>query len=224
MGLRQEKKAEQRRAILDAAITLFRKRGYEQTRVQDIIGRLRISEATFFNYFPAKEALLHQIALDQLDFSIAALWTELERHDRSVPDRIRYVMNQWAQGWDADREFYVMVVPRSRMLSGDQGALREKSMRLYSLYEALFREGQRRGEIRTDTPPIQLAEMLEGICVLIAENWVFGWWKDRTEPLADRFRTAVNVFRDGCKPAKLGRSSRATKSKPKGAKLPVRRR
>ncbi len=46
MGLREEKKVEQRRAILDAAVALFRKRGYEQTRVQDIITRLRISRTS----------------------------------------------------------------------------------------------------------------------------------------------------------------------------------
>ena len=46
MGLREEKKTAQRRAILDAAVALFRRRGYEQTRVQDIIDRLRISEAS----------------------------------------------------------------------------------------------------------------------------------------------------------------------------------
>ena len=41
-----------------AAAALFRKRGYEQTRVRDIIERLRISEVTFFNYFPSKDALI----------------------------------------------------------------------------------------------------------------------------------------------------------------------
>jgi len=201
MGLREEKKIEQRRAILNAAIALFRKRGYEQTRVQDIIERLRISEATFFNYFPTKDALLQQFALDQLDFYIAALKTELERHDRSVPDRIRSLMTQWARGWDADREFYALVATRSRMLSGPQGLMRKKSMRLYDLYEELFSEGQRRGEIRSDQAPLHLAEMLEGIVTIISGNWLVGWWKDRTEPLEERFMNAVNVFLDGCRPA-----------------------
>src|SRR5882762_6641744 len=125
MGLREEKKVEQRRAILDAAVALFRKRGYEQTRVQDIIKRLRISEATFFNYFPAKEALLQELARDQLDISIATVTAELDRNDSSVPDRIRRVIHQWALGWSLDRKFHALVVSRSRMLTGGQ-ALRAK--------------------------------------------------------------------------------------------------
>jgi AcrR family transcriptional regulator len=211
MGLREEKKAGQRRAILDTALALFRKRGYEQTRVQDIIERLRISEATFFNYFATKDALLREFALDQMDFSIGAVRTALGGSHLSVPDRIRGVIRQWARGWDSDREFYALVATRSRMLSGPQGALREKALRLYDLYEELFSEGQRRGEIRTDQTPLHLAEMLEGIVTIIAGNWLVGWWKNRSDSLEQRFMNAVDVFLDGCAPTKqaLSRSSRA---------------
>jgi AcrR family transcriptional regulator len=212
MGLREEKKAEQRRAILDAAVRLFRKRGYEQTRIQDIVRRSRISEATFFNYFPTKDALLLEFAITQLDFSIAAVKAQLDNHGRSVPDRIGSLMSVWAQAWDQDREFYATVANRSRMLSGPQGVLREKSMRLYAAYEELFSEGQRRGEIRTDTPPIQLAEMLEGIVTIIAGNWLVGWWKDRSESLEERFTNAVNVFLDGCAPLRNSTAARAARA------------
>jgi AcrR family transcriptional regulator len=200
VGLREEKKAEQRRAILNAAVRLFRKRGYEQTRVQDIIERLQISEATFFNYFPTKDALLREFALDQLEVSISTVRSALDQHDRSVPDRIRAVMKQWARDWDSDREFYAIVAARSRMLSGPQGELREKSLRLYGLYEELLAEGQRRGEIRTDQAPLDLAEMLEGIVTIISGNWLVGWWKNRTDSLEERFMNAVDVFLDGCAP------------------------
>ena len=63
MSLREEKKAEQRRAILKTAAALFRKRGYEETRIRDIVERLRISEVTFFNYFPTKDALIMAFAV-----------------------------------------------------------------------------------------------------------------------------------------------------------------
>ncbi|HUY38730.1 MAG TPA: TetR/AcrR family transcriptional regulator [Candidatus Binataceae bacterium] len=226
MGLREEKKTEQRRAILATAIALFRKRGYEQTRVQDIVARLRISEATFFNYFPTKEALMQEFALEQLDFSIATVKAELERHDSSVPDRIRNVMLEWARSWDADPEFYTLVATRSRMMSDPQGPLREKSLRLYDWYEELFSEGQRRGEIRSDQQALHLAEMLEGMVIKIAENWISGWWKDRTEPLEERFINALNVFLDGCAPARRGvsRSPRAKSAmKSRRIKRPARK-
>ncbi|MGH8679642.1 MAG: TetR/AcrR family transcriptional regulator [Burkholderiales bacterium] len=206
MGLREEKKAEQRRAILNTAAALFRRRGYEETRVRDIVKQLRISEVTFFNYFPTKDALIMAFAAEMHDFSIAFVKREIERHNCSVPDRIRSVMRSWAKSWDSDPEFYVLVATQSRMMTAPKGVLREKALQLYKQYERLFAEGQKRGEIRADHNPLHLAEMLEGMLTLIAGNWAVGWWKNRSDPLEERFMNAVTVFLEGCAAAKPARS------------------
>src|SRR5271155_5543219 len=211
MGLREEKKAEQRRAILNTAAALFRKKGYEETRVRDIVERLRISEVTFFNYFPSKDALIMAFAVEMLEYSIASVKRELERHNCSVPERIRSLMRQWATSWDEDPEFHALVTKQSRMMTETRGILRERSLQLYEQYERLFAEGQKRGEIRADHKPLHLAEMLEGMLILIAGNWVSGWWEDRSDPLEERFMNAVTVFLEGCSPTKptSARASRA---------------
>jgi AcrR family transcriptional regulator len=198
MGLREEKKAEQRRAILSAAAALFRKRGYEETRVRDIVARLRISEVTFFNYFPTKDALITAFALEMLEYSIASVKRELERHDCSIPERIRNVIRQWATGWDADPEFHALVAKQSRLMTDVKGVVRDRSFQLYEQYARLFAEGQKRGEIRTDQRPLYLAEMMEGMLILIAGNWVSGWWENRSDSLEDRFMNAMTVFLEGC--------------------------
>ncbi len=222
MGLREEKKSEQRRAILSTAAALFRKRGYEETRVRDIVERLRISEVTFFNYFPTKDALIMAFAVEMLDYSIASVKRELERHDCSMPDRIRAVIRQWATSWDADPEFHALVAKQSRYMTDATGVLRDRSLELYRQYERLFAEGQNRGEIRADQNPLHLAEMMEGMLILIAGNWVSGWWKNRSEPLEQRFMNAMTVFLDGCSATKTP-PSRASGAKPRSrARKPVR--
>jgi AcrR family transcriptional regulator len=209
MGLREEKKVEQRRAILNTAAALFRKRGYEETRVRDIVERLRISEVTFFNYFPTKDALIMAFAVEMLEYSIASVKRELERRDCSVPDRIRSVIRQWATSWDSDPEFHALVAKQSRMMTDVKGVLRDRSLQLYAQYERLFAEGQKRGEIRADQKPLHLAEMMEGMLILIAGNWVSGWWENRSDPLEERFMNAVTVFLEGCGSTKRT-SARAT--------------
>src|SRR5215469_10284718 len=198
MGLREEKKAEQRRAILDTAAALFRKRGYEKTRVRDIVDRLRISEVTFFNYFSTKDALIMAFAVEMLEYSIASVKRELERHDIGIPDRIRAVIRQWAKSWDQDPVFHGLVAKQSRLMTDVTGVLRDKSFELYEQYERLFAEGQKRGEIRKDQKPLQLAEMMEGMLILIAGNWVNGWWGKRSGALEERFMNAMQVFLEGC--------------------------
>lgn len=209
MGLREEKKAEQRRAILNTAAALFRKRGYEETRIRDIVERLRISEVTFFNYFPTKDALITAFAVEMLEFSITSVKRELERHDCGVPDRIRSLMRQWATSWDSDPEFHVLVAKQSRMMTDVKGVLADRSRQLYKQYERLFTEGQKRGEIRADRKALDLAEMMEGIFILIAGNWASGWWGDRSDSLEKRFMNAMDVFLEGCAAPQPARSRRA---------------
>src|SRR5271170_7738934 len=60
-GLRERKKARLRQQIISTAIKLFRKRGYEKTRVDDIVELLEISQPTFFRYFPSKDAVLREV-------------------------------------------------------------------------------------------------------------------------------------------------------------------
>ena len=60
-GLRERKKARLRQQIIDTAIRLFRKQGYEKTRIDDIVGILEISQPTFFRYFPSKDAVLRDV-------------------------------------------------------------------------------------------------------------------------------------------------------------------
>jgi len=198
MGLREEKKAEQRRAILYTAAALFRKRGYDETRIRDIAERLRISEVTFFNYFPSKDALIMAFAVEMLEFSIASVKRELKRDDCSVPDRIRSLMRQWAISWDSDPEYHVLVATQSGLMTDATGVIREKGLQLYAQYERLFALGQQRGEIRADRKTLDLAEMMEGIFTLIARNWASGWWGKKTQSLEQRFMNAMDVFLEGC--------------------------
>jgi AcrR family transcriptional regulator len=58
MGLREQKKAQTRAALVEAAARLFAGQGYEKTTVADIAAAAGVSTRTFFSYFRAKEDVL----------------------------------------------------------------------------------------------------------------------------------------------------------------------
>jgi len=196
MGLREEKKERQRREILDAALTLFRERGYDDTRVRDIVDQVRISEATFFNYFPDKASVLQEFALGQVEHYGALLGEELGS-DESVPDRIRHMMGVMAQAIAADRQIQTVIFTRSRLFRAS-GHLKDQELRTYAQLADLFATGQQRGEIRADVEPVQLAEILTGVFQLTITNWLTGWWEDENEELEARLLRAVDIFLTGC--------------------------
>jgi AcrR family transcriptional regulator len=198
-GLRERKKQQTRQQILEVALELFRERGYDDTRVQDIIERTDISEGTFFNYFPTKDALLHDFALVQVDLYRGALRHELDAANVSVPDRVRELMRAAAIAIGQDRDFQAIVYTRSDLFNAS-GLLERRTKLMYDDLAELFRIGQERGELRADIEPMQLAEVLTGIYHLTTINWLTGWWPNEREELEPRLLRAVDLFLAGCRP------------------------
>jgi TetR/AcrR family transcriptional regulator, cholesterol catabolism regulator len=64
LGRRERKKLEVLKRIREAALALFREKGYEETTVEEIAERADVAKGTFFNYFPRKDALLEALAED----------------------------------------------------------------------------------------------------------------------------------------------------------------
>jgi AcrR family transcriptional regulator len=58
LGRRERKKAATRASIVEAALTLFFERGFEQVSVREIADLADVSPKTVFSHFPRKEALV----------------------------------------------------------------------------------------------------------------------------------------------------------------------
>jgi AcrR family transcriptional regulator len=84
-GKREQTKAANRTAILDAARTVFSEIGYGAATVRDIVRETDLATGTFYNYFPDKESVLHEL-LDAAASEIRARVREARNSSGTVEE------------------------------------------------------------------------------------------------------------------------------------------
>lgn len=198
MGLREVKKERLKSEIYEAAIEAFRSRGFDQSRVSDIVSALQISEPTFYNYFPTKEAVLDEYALRSV-VGYAELLGELagDSQGRRIDETLHQLMDVLAAVFAADTSFMATVVLRSRLFWGASGALMETELRAYDQLASIFEKAKEAGEIRSDIESRRLAEMFTGSYMLAVANWVTGWWGTPQPAIKTVLDDVADVFLQG---------------------------
>jgi len=196
-GLRERKKARMRQQIIDASIRLFRERGYENTRIDDIVGTLEISQPTFFRYFPTKDAVLRDVGLIGFASAKERLEEELSR-DISTAERLHEKYQIHAQKLEKDQALWRAVV-----LSGVMDPVRSPEVRqadeiASNLLEELLRDGQKRGDVTRAFPVSHLAEFLQGLSITVIRRWAVDF--PRPHSLSERLHSAVEFFLRAAQP------------------------
>ena len=181
MGLRESKKRKVRASIIENSIALFRQQGFEATTVRAISGACELSEATFFNYFPTKDAVLSAWAHDMVEGHFR---DGLGPGDRRLRPFLRTLCDALAAAVEADREFAARAWVRARL----PASCPESGVRMVET-------AQERGELRRDLSAPQL-----GGIIYVAIFGALAAWLSRNEPrgpLAPELRRAADLVLDG---------------------------
>ena len=190
-GLRERKKARLRQQIIDTAVRLFRKQGYENTRIDDIVQILEISQPTFFRYFPTKDAVLREVGRRGFACQMERLKFEL-RSKATTAQRLRRFYKTLARISEADRPLWQAVVLSGAMDPVRSPDMREPEQATVGLLREILDQGQTTGEITRDFPIVHLAEFMEGLYTTVVRQWAV----DLTGPhkLTERVDSAVEFF------------------------------
>jgi AcrR family transcriptional regulator len=180
-GRRERRSRELREHIYRTARALFLEHGFENTTVAQIADAADIAQATFFNHFQSKAAVLQAMTAEVFEHLEALVGEQLGR-DASAQDRISaFAAHVAEQIHEVPRLAHDVLLGLMQM-GMRSGEVAPHLARLRDPFVAMLREGQARGEVRKDLDAIILAEVVIGAL----NAAVTGWLGDSDYPLRDR--------------------------------------
>jgi AcrR family transcriptional regulator len=144
-----------REAFMDAAEHLFRRKGYEDTSVQDVLDAVGTSRGAFYHYFGSKAELLEAV-VDRMVTLVAGLMTPIvDDPDLDAPTKLRTVFRS-VMGWKLDRPD-LMHAMLEAWVSDENALMREHYRRrasavLVPLLARIVEQGNREGTFQATAP------------------------------------------------------------------------
>jgi AcrR family transcriptional regulator len=155
---RIEKGMQTRQAIFDTAISLFAKRGYDKVTIDDICEKVGVTKGAFYNHFKSKDQIILEefMRMDEHYVKVAQDISGLE----SSAEKLR-IFNREAIKLMSDLGVTMMKVVYHSQIAPNMRKpyLTDGKRFLYKITNELIREGQDKGEIRSDMASEDMAIM-----------------------------------------------------------------
>ena len=183
-------------AVLQIAVDVFNRHGYEATSMGILAENLGISKSAIYHHVPSKEDLL-RLALDEALGGLEGVWVDSQSKDGSAAQRLSFVIKAILRVL-ATRLPYVTLLLRLRgNTEMEQAALSRRRDFDHRLAD-LVRIAQADGTVRGDIDPRLVSRLIFGTI-----NSVVEWYKPGGVLSVDELITNVyqiiarGVYSDG---------------------------
>lgn len=173
MSPRPDVSEERRAQILEAAMTVFARQGFDQARMDDIAQEVGLSKGALYLYFKSKDTIISAIL--QLFFSRALKKLQDFLENKEQPS-IREQLMMLNQYYIAEMKWMARLVPLSYefyAVAARQKVVRQFFKRYFKDYReiltALVQRGIDRGEFRpvgAENVAVAIAALYEGLALL----------------------------------------------------------
>jgi TetR/AcrR family fatty acid metabolism transcriptional regulator len=180
--------------IIDAAIRVFARNGYYNSRVSDIAREAGIAAGTIYLYFKTKDEILVTLFREKM-----AAWVASVRREISAePDALAKLRRLIALHFEVlEQHPDLAEVLQVELRQGHKffrGASAHEVSAYFDLIAGVLREGIAAGQIRHDLPVKVATKMLFGALDQVATSWVLG---KRRYRLADSSKPVAAIFLEG---------------------------
>lgn len=188
------KATDKHQAILDAAVRVFARKGFFQSRVSEIAREAGVADGTIYLYFKNKDDLLISIFSVKMK-EIISRFRDAIALERDAASRLRCLVRMHLAGFQSYPElaavFQVELRQSSRFMREHD---KEELRHYFDMIAEILEQGQREGMFRQDVPVGLAKRFVFGTLDEIVSTWVLAGMQYDLGTLVD---PVVNLLLNG---------------------------
>lgn len=189
--LMAERVADRRRELLDAAVTVFARKGFRAARVGDIAEEAGVAHGLLYHYFRSKDEVLETIFRET--WQLLAVETErIEAAEVPLREQLRRFARIYLGSWLMTPEL-IGVLVREIARSPQVGQRVDEIAGVFRSLERMVAAARDRGEVRADCNAMFAAWAVYGALEEILTGWVLGQLPGEEEDVERAVSTVVAV-------------------------------
>ena len=180
--------------IIEAAVRVFARRGYYNSRVSDIAREAGIAAGTIYLYFKTKDDILVTLFRDKMAEFVGALRKAIAGEPDAASKIRRLVSLHFSMLEENPDLAEVVQVELRQGQKFFRGASSQEIGAYFALIGSVLEEGAAQGRFRSDLPVKVATKMLFGAMDQMATSWVLG---KRGYQLVDTADAVAEIFLQG---------------------------
>jgi TetR/AcrR family fatty acid metabolism transcriptional regulator len=180
--------------IIDAAVRVFARNGFYNSRVSDIAREAGIASGTIYLYFKTKDEILVTLFREKMAAFVSSLRAEIAR-EKDPEAKLRRLVRLHFEVLEASPDMAEVVQVELRQgQKFFRGASAHEISAYFELIGSILHEGVADGVFRRDLPVKVATKVLFGALDQVTTSWVLG---KRGYRLADAAEPVANIFLKG---------------------------
>jgi TetR/AcrR family transcriptional regulator, fatty acid metabolism regulator protein len=165
--------AEKRRLILDAAVRVFARRGFNQCRVSDIADEAGVAYGLVYHYFRSKDQVLDTLFLERWNVMLEVI-RELDGQDLEPREKLFAITSFIVDSYRHDPELMKVIIVEVTRAANSFGATHlDKIREAYQLLAGIVAKAQEDGTFKRTVTPQFAAMAFYGAIEQVLTGWIF---------------------------------------------------
>jgi TetR/AcrR family fatty acid metabolism transcriptional regulator len=165
--------ADKRRLILDAAVRVFARQGFNQCRVSDIADEAGVAYGLVYHYFRSKDEVLDTLFLERWNVLLDVI-RELDGRELPAREKLYAIASFIVDSYRHDPDLMKVIIVEVTRAANSFGQTHLAKIReAYELIDAIVAKAQAQGEFKDTITPRFAAMAFYGAIEQVLTGWIF---------------------------------------------------